>query len=126
MSEEGQVKLQYSEVHRNLADPVYKINKLGLRLTTTDILVCGVLWFITYLLCRVIGGRLQSPDAFQWGPLVALITGLTAGYALSIMHRLRPELSLEKVITSGGGAEFSPYLSAALTDRKWSRQAWKD
>lgn len=124
MTSDDRSRLEYSEVHRNLADPVYKINKFGLRLTTGDALVCGVAWFATFVLARIVAGRRAAADEFEWGPLAALAVGAALAYGLTIMHKVRPELSLENLIKQGG-AEFSAYCSAALPDRKWNRQSWK-
>lgn len=120
----NQSELEYSEVHRNLGDPVYIWTKFGMRLTWGDMLLTGLAWFGTFIAFRIVAGRAKSPSDFEWGPLAALAAGLTVAYAISIMHRVRPELSLESLLRQGG-AEFSPYCSAALPDKKHSFQSWK-
>ncbi len=124
MNTSDNTKLEYAEVPRNLADPVYKISKFGLRLTVPDALIVGVAWFGTFVIFRIIAGRATSAGDFQAGPLVALAVGAVVAYSITALHIKRPELSIERAIKQGG-ADFSSYCSAALVDKKHSRQSWR-
>lgn len=114
--------VDYAEVHRNLADPVYRIRRFGLRLTETDMMVCAAMWYAVWTVIGRMGvgnvsvlGKLFTLDPFA--PLAALLIG---AYGFSIMHLVRPELSLDKLLKRTGGGLASCY-AARLPDRdpKW-------
>ncbi len=47
--------VEYAEVHRNLADPVYRLRRFGLRLTETDMLICAALWYGVWTIVSRLG-----------------------------------------------------------------------
>lgn len=98
------VDLEFSTIYGNLGDPIYRIRRYGLRLTTDDLFILVIAGFVAWTVILAGGWG----KVWFWSPLLTLdptlyLAVLFGGaVVLSVMHRVRPEGNITEIVRAGG------------------------
>jgi hypothetical protein len=96
--------LEYVDVHRHLSDPIYRIRFWGIRLMDADLFLLLLAAWGSWSLFVAIGIDkywVLSP-ALTLDPIGWLSILVASAIFISILHKYRPEGSIEEIIKSMG------------------------
>jgi hypothetical protein len=113
-------EILYTNVHRHLADPVFRIKAYGLRLKDSDLFICLISAFVVWALISSLGlGQVALFTIFTLDPFAMFFTLVVMAYGISFLRGIRPEATPEETLRSGGEpTRYSPVLRRK--DRTWS------